>query len=642
MQKNVKHFSSSPASVETPVEKVSQPIENMKENFQTKEVLPRNLLWWFVWKTLRPFRAWAALMLLVGACWAIDLSWRPYILKDILDQLHGPVDWSKLASLSMLYVGLTFVVALFFRLYDFAWLKLNAPLKKHVGSIVMQRMMRHSHLFYQKHASGNQGSKINDVIHNTADFVQIVLDQFFGHALAILIAIGTLWTVDAVFAAALFGWSLLFVGGTILLHKKASDLSKAYAETKASVLATVIDTLTNMMSVRFFKGFLFETLFLKRKLKTMVAARQKRDWFFLKVFTFQSLSFTLYQALCLWLLIRGFKLGHFSAGDFALILTINIAIINFLWNLSKDFAHFTEYGGLISKGLVLVYQPLDIKDKKTAVPLNVTSGKITFQNVRFQYKGAEPLFQNNSVTLFPGQKVGLVGYSGSGKTTFVNLILRLFEIKSGNILIDDQSIQQVTQASLRAQIGIIPQNPILFHRSIMDNIRYGNHEATDDEVIAAAKKAFAHSFIKKLPEGYHSLAGERGLQLSGGQRQRIAIARAILKDAPILILDEATSELDTLTESDIQKSLRAVMKNKTSLVVAHRLSTILSMDRILVFDKGNIVEDGTHQELLARDSLYKRLWDAQKDDFLPDRKTRQPASKRNAFKKPAVKGLQFT
>lgn len=597
----------------------------------------KDLLWWFVLKALKPFHLWAVLMLLVGGLWAIDLSVRPYVLKDILDQLVHPTNWSRLTSLATVYVALTFFVAVFFRIYDFAWLKLNAPLKKHVGSMVMQRMMRHSHFFYQKYPSGNQGSKINDVIHNTADLIQIVLDQFFGHAIAVLIAIATLCFVDIAFAAALSIWVGIFLAGTLFLHRRADMLSQNYGETKAVVLSTIVDTLTNMMSVRFFKGLSFETLFLKRRLKTMVRARQDRDWFFLKIFAFQSCSFAVYQSFCLWFLIRGFRAGAFSAGDFALILTINVSIINFLWTLSKDFGHFTEYAGLIRKGLNLVYQPLEVKDKPTAVPLKVKEGKITFENVRFQYKGTEPLFQNNSVTICPGQRVGLVGYSGSGKTTFVNLILRLFDIKSGRILIDGQSIQDVTQTSLRAQIGIIPQNPILFHRTIMDNIRYGHHEATDDEVIAAAKKAFAHGFIKKLPNGYQTLAGERGLQLSGGQRQRIAIARAILKNAPILILDEATSELDTLTESDIQKSLRAVMKNKTALVIAHRLSTILSMDRILVFDKGNIVEGGTHQELLSRDTLYKRLWDAQKHDFLPHHKRKAQRTTHKSSNKKMLK-----
>lgn len=242
------------------------------------------------------------------------------------------------------------------------------------------------------------------------------------------------------------------------------------------------------------------------------------------------------------------------------------------------------------------------------------------------------MFQNKSVTIEAGQKVGLVGYSGSGKSTFVNLILRLYEVVDGQILIDGQNLSEVTQESLRQAIAMIPQDPTLFHRSLMDNIRYGRTKASDEEVISASKKAHADEFISLLPEGYETLVGERGVKLSGGQRQRIAIARAILKNAPILMLDEATSQLDSITESNIQDSLWELMQGKTTLIVAHRLSTLLHMDRILVFDKGHIVEDGTHAELLNRGGLYKTLWDAQVGGFLPD-------ERKEEFEEPANSGV---
>ena len=262
----------------------------------------------------------------------------------------------------------------------------------------------------------------------------------------------------------------------------------------------------------------------------------------------------------------------------------------------------------------------ELEDKQDAATLIVSKGQITFEGVKFHYKGTEPPFQNKSVTIEAGQKVGLVGYSGGGKSTFVNLILRLYDVTDGRILIDNQDIRDVTQDSLRSQIAMIPQDPSLFHRTLMENIRYGRVAATNAEGIAAAKKAHAHEFISKLPQGYESLVGERGVKLSGGQRQRIAIARAILKNAPILILDEATSQLDSVTERDIQESLWQLMQDKTTIVIAHRLSTLLHMDRIIVFDQGKIVEDGTHTELLSKRGLYKTLWDAQVGGFLPDQK----------------------
>jgi len=246
--------------------------------------------------------------------------------------------------------------------------------------------------------------------------------------------------------------------------------------------------------------------------------------------------------------------------------------------------------------------------------------QITFDHVKFHYKGTEPLFQDKSIEIKAGQKVGLVGYSGGGKSTFVHLILRLYDVTDGTILIDGQNIKSVTQDSLRENIAMIPQDPSLFHRSLIENIRYGRIDATDAEVVEAAAKAHAHEFIERLPQGYDSLVGERGVKLSGGQRQRIAIARAILKNAPILILDEATSQLDSVTENLIQDSLWELMQNKTTVVIAHRLSILLHMDHILVFDKGKIVEDGTHSKLLAKGRLYKNLWDAQVGGFLGDEK----------------------
>ena len=252
--------------------------------------------------------------------------------------------------------------------------------------------------------------------------------------------------------------------------------------------------------------------------------------------------------------------------------------------------------------------------------MQIRQGSIHFNDVSFTYPEGLSVFNHLEVTIEPRQHVGLVGFSGSGKSTFVNLILRLFEPTDGRIEIDQQNILDVTQDSLRENISMIPQDPQLFHRSLMENIRYGRLEATDEEVIAAAEAAHADEFIRQTEQGYDSLVGERGVKLSGGQRQRIAIARAILKDAPILILDEATSSLDSITEKHIQAGLEYLMQGRTVVVVAHRLSTVAHMDRILVFDQGEIVEDGSHADLLKRDGHYARLWNMQAGGFLPETK----------------------
>lgn len=307
-----------------------------------------------------------------------------------------------------------------------------------------------------------------------------------------------------------------------------------------------------------------------------------------------------------------------TIGDFALIIGLTHFVIENVWLLAEMIGQINEATGAAKQSLKAIFIPIEIADKPDTKELIVTKGEIIFDKVHFQYKGTASLFQNKSIVIPSGQKVGLVGYSGSGKSTFVNLILRLYDIQNGEILIDNQDIRDVTQESLHQNIGMIPQDPSLFHRSLMENIRYGRIDATNEEVIEAAKKAHAHEFIDKLPLKYGSLVGEKGIKLSGGQRQRIAIARAILKNAPILILDEATSALDSVVEHEIQESLKNLMNRKTTIVIAHRLSTLLNMDRILVFDNGIIVEDGKHEELLKNGGRYKELWDGQVGGFLPE------------------------
>ena len=297
-----------------------------------------------------------------------------------------------------------------------------------------------------------------------------------------------------------------------------------------------------------------------------------------------------------------------------MLFTINNFVIHLLWQSANAMRNFLEDLGTANQALQIINKPLEVEDGDEI--LSVEKGEIIFDDVEFSYHEDQPLFAKKSVVIKSGEKVGLVGHSGGGKTTFINLILRLFDVDSGRILIDNQDISKVTQDSLRRAIGVIPQDTSLLHRSLYENISYGAAKQLKKsegmaDVIEAARKAHAHDLIMQLPQGYNALVGERGIKLSGGQRQRIAIARAFLKNAPILILDEATSALDSSTENIIQDSLKKLMQNKTTLVIAHRLSTLKIMDRILVFDHGEIVEDGTHAELIALKGTYKRLWDSQ-------------------------------
>lgn len=307
-----------------------------------------------------------------------------------------------------------------------------------------------------------------------------------------------------------------------------------------------------------------------------------------------------------------------SAGDVVYVFTSFMVISGYLRNIGEQISNMQKSISDMEDVIFFWMQKEDVRDAKDAVAFKPGKGEIIFDDVQFTYDGQEqPLYDDFSLTITPGEKVALVGHSGSGKSTFVKLVQRLYDIQSGEIRIDGQNIAQTTQASLRQAIALVPQEPILFHRSLAENIAYSRPEATMDEIIDAAEQAYAHEFIKDLPKGYDTLVGERGVKLSGGERQRVAIARAILADAPILILDEATSSLDSVSEHYIQKALQGLMENRTTITIAHRLATIRSVDRILVFDKGEIVEQGRHDDLIIRPkSHYRKLYEMQALDLI--------------------------
>jgi ABC-type multidrug transport system fused ATPase/permease subunit len=358
----------------------------------------------------------------------------------------------------------------------------------------------------------------------------------------------------------------------------------------------------------------------------LVKSLRLKTWYM--AVTMDGILGLLTSALEAGLLIVGFYLwrrGILTAGDFVLIQSYVIRLTGRVWEFAGVVRDIYESLGDAEDMTVILNTPHEIRDRRGARPLVVTKGKIELKDVTFNYNATRSVLEHFNLTIAPQEKVALVGPSGAGKSTIVKLLLRMHDTTDGDILIDGQSIKKVTLESLWSGMSFVPQDPILFHRTLRENIRYGKPDATDAEVEAAAKLAHCHEFIMESSDSYDTYVGERGIKLSGGERQRIAIARAILRNAPILILDEATSSLDSESERLIQDALRTLMQGKTVIVIAHRLSTIMTMDRIVVVDSGRVTEMGTHSDLLQqKNGLYQRLWDIQAGGFLPDTQTAAP------------------
>ena len=587
-------------------------------NVTTKESLK------FILKACSHFKRGSFVMLLVALAWAIDSSLGPYLIKIMLDRVSTglrseAIEFLMMPAIAYICLGLT--MSIIFRFYNYCVEIVMMPLmRQKIANHIFGYVTQHSHNYYQNNFSGSLANKITDLTSNVPEFIQVAIDHILSRFLGLCVAVLALWSVDIKFALLILAWGIGFMIYATSVSSKLQKESVTWSELGSLISGKIVDALSNILSIRLFSSREKESDFLNQTLDKAVKAEQKMQWTYFWIWFVYGISYLATESIVLYHLIHDFKNDLISVGDFALVLTINLTIVQFFWMLALEYSNLSKKLGKITQALQMTTKPLEISDAKDAKSLHIQKGDIVFDNVTFLYRGSKPLFENLSIQIKGGEKVGLVGYSGGGKTSFVNLILRLYDINNGQIRIDNQDIATCTQDSLRDAISMIPQDPSLFHRTLMENIGYGKKEASEMEIIEAAKHAHAHDFIMTLPENYASLVGERGVKLSGGQRQRIAIARAMLKNAPILMLDEATSQLDSLTENDIQDSLWKLMQGKTTLVIAHRLSTLLHMDRILVFEKGKIIQDGSHQELSQTTGLYKTLWEAQVGGFLPDKK----------------------
>jgi ATP-binding cassette subfamily B protein len=571
---------------------------------------------------MRPHWLGFTLMFLGGLGWGFQSSLFPLFIQLVIDKstefaVHREQIFTGLGWILFALIAIWVIIDIGFRVYDFVSAVIIPKFQAAIRMSFLEYSLGHSHRYFSDQFAGTIGSRISRMPEAMTQIIITSVTIFFPIILAFFINAIILYRAKPIFGIISIVWFLLHMLLSYLFTRKCAVYSEVHSESLTKLNGKIVDTITNIMNVRLFSHKKFEMQYNHRfqsdEIKKNTQFLRYNAWMQLCLGTISIIFFAAMIYLGVW----AFQKEWISLGELALVFT-SLNLIGLAWYMGMNFIQFFKEIGAAREALQLIQTPYEIQDVDRAKPLIVSKGKIVFENVTFHYSAGRNLFKDKKVTIEAGEKLGLVGFSGSGKTTFVNLIMRSFDPISGKILIDGQNIADVTQASLRSQIALIPQDPSLFHRTLIENIRYGNLDASDDAVLEASKQAHCDEFIQHLEEGYETLVGERGIKLSGGQRQRIAIARAILKNAPILILDEATSSLDSVTEKYIQEAIKKLTEQRTTIVIAHRLSTLSGMDRILVFKEGQIVEEGTHASLLALQGHYALLWGLQAGGFLPD------------------------
>ncbi len=579
----------------------------------------------FIWSCTQGMRPYIAGMTLMTALIGAFEAWLFGMLGSIIDWLGQvkPADlWRTEGDRLMMLGGVLLASALAVGLQTLLkhqTLQGNFPMRLRWN--FHRLMLKQSMSFYQDEFAGRVATKVMQSALAVRDTVMIVGDIM----VFVVIYFGTMVAVvghlDAWLMIPFFGWLALYVGAVWFFVPRLSRTAKLQADARSLMTGRITDAYTNIATVKLFSHAHREADHARSAMQefmgTVHAQMRLVSGFELVNHTLSMLLIGATAGVALWLWTQGqVGVGAVAAAT-AMALRLNGISHWMMWEVASLFEHV----GTVQDGINTLSRPHTVTDAPQAQPLHVSRGEIRFEQVSFAYGGTRPVIDQLDLRIRPGEKIGLVGRSGAGKSTIVNLLLRFYDVEQGRVLIDGQDIAQVTQDSLRAQVGMVTQDTSLLHRSVRDNILYGRPDATDADMVRAAQNAEAADFIQTLsdPKGrsaYDAHVGERGVKLSGGQRQRIAIARVMLKDAPILLLDEATSALDSEVEAAIQASLYRLMEGKTVVAIAHRLSTIAAMDRLIVLDQGRIVEEGDHLSLLAQGGLYARLWAHQSGGFL--------------------------
>jgi len=541
------------------------------------------------------------------------------ILRNLADSISNRyVEMNLVWTWAILYPALYFITAAVWRGSGFTGMRWFTSFRYSAYQSLYEYLTLHNKEYFESRFAGTLTNKIANAVDGTENLFEKILWNFMPITVGLVWYVIFAWISDFRLGLIVAVWSAMFLSLNMFFAKKLQFYSYRFAKSLSALKGSIVDSISNISLVHEYSYITGEREYVKKFVRTSSNAGLRHWWISEWVLVVNGILITLFIFFMIGTSVYLFQNKLVSIGVVVMVVAIAADLANQFLFIGQEMRNAASYYGEAKEGLEEILREHAIKDAPGAKKLVVSKGNISISSIDFEYENTK-VFKSFSLNIPAGQKVGFVGRSGAGKTTLAALLLRHFDVQKGEIKIDGQSIFNVTLESLRSSIAFVPQDTSLFHRTIKENINYSNPDATDSEIKHATKSAQADEFIEKLPNRYDTLVGERGLKLSGGQRQRIAIARAFLKNAPILVLDEATSSLDSESENAIQLSLEKLMKGRTVIAIAHRLSTLKKMDRIIIIDNGSIVEDGSPEALLRKsDGLFKKLWSHQVEGFIID------------------------